>query len=107
MPDHLDSEQQKRYRSYLNVHLKKDELDIPADEQIAILQKKNRKQRWFLVINVAAILFFGYSFFLGITKLSDTLFYILGAVFVINMVMIFYQRKQIGMLIQYLEQKKQ
>lgn len=106
MPDPSNAEQQERFQSYLQIHLKKEELDSPKEEQVRLLQKKNRKQSWFLGINVAAILFFGYSFYYGITQLSSTLLYILGAVFIINVILIFYQKKQLKKMIEYLKQKK-
>lgn len=89
----------------LQIHLKKQKLDAPNDEKIRLLEKRKRSRWWMLGINVAVILFFGYSFFSGITKLSHTLFYILCAVFVINMVLIYYQTKQLSQVLQYLRDK--
>jgi magnesium-transporting ATPase (P-type) len=106
MPDSHNSEQQERFQSYLHIHLKEEERSLPQKEQVQILQKKNRKQSWFLGINMAAILFFGYSFYYGITQLSNTLLYILGGVFVINVVLIFYQKKQLNKLIEYLKSEQ-
>lgn len=105
MPTTYSSEEKERYRSYLKIHLKQEEQGLPPDEKIAILKKKDRNKWWMLAVNVAAILFFGYSFFYGITQLSDTLLYILLAVFVINVGLIFYQKKQLQELIEYLEWK--
>jgi hypothetical protein len=100
--DPHSTKQEEQYQSYLNIHLKKEECSLPVEEQIAILQKKNRKKWWLLGVNVAAIIFFGYSFFYSITQLSTTLMYILAAVFVINVGLIFYQKKQLNALIEYL-----
>lgn len=105
MPTPYSPEQQQRYQSYLNVHLKSDERSLPTNEQITVLEKKNRHRWWLLLLNAAAILFFGYSFFYNITQLGNTLFYILVAVFVINLVLIIYQKKQITELIEYLKWK--
>lgn len=105
MPDQHHPEDQERLQSYLRVHLKDDELSLTDDEQINILKKKNRKQNWFLVINIAAILFFGYSFFYNITQLGDTFLYILFGVFVLNVALIYFQKKQLTKLIDYLQHK--
>ena len=103
MPNPYSPEQQQRYQSYLNVHLKDDERALSKSEQITILEKKNRNRWWLLLLNIAAILFFGYSFFYDITQLGSTLFYILVAVFVINLLLITYQKKQITELVEYLK----
>lgn len=103
MADSYTPEQRERLQSYLRVHLKEDELSLPKKDQIALLRKKNRKQNWFLGINIAAILFFGYSFFYDITQLGDTLLYILFGVFVINVVLISFQKKQLRKLIAYVK----
>ena len=68
-----NAEQQERMESTLRVHLKNDQLQLSRDEQIEQLRKKKRKQGWYLIINIIAILFFCYSFFYGITRLSNTI----------------------------------
>lgn len=90
---------------HLHAHLKDEQLEAPNGEKIEILKKRKRSRWWMLVINIAVILFFGYSFYFGITQLSDTFFYILLAVFVINMALIYYQTKQLKELIAYLKEQ--
>lgn len=107
MVDYSDKQQQERFRTYINIHLKKDQQSLPPEEQVEALHKKDRNKWWHLAVNVAAILFFGYSFFNDITRLSETVFYVIFAVFGINVGLIFYQKKQIHQLIDYLEWKKQ
>lgn len=106
MPQAYDSEQKERYQSYLNIHLKKDQRDLPIEGKIDALEKRDRAKWWHLVINIAAILFFGYSFYFDITQLSSTLFLIIMVVFVINVGLILFQKKQINTLIKYLESKR-
>lgn len=107
MTDFSDSEEQNRLQSYLNIHLKKDELSLPAKEQVDALHKKKRNKWIQLGVNVAAILFFGYSFYYDITQLSNTFFYIITAVFAVNVGLIFYQKNQIDELVNYLQWKQQ
>ncbi len=90
----------------LRVYLKKEQLNLSTIEQIKILQKKQKVKRWHLAINIAAVLFFSYSFLFDITRLGDTLYYILLAVFVINVALILYQQKKIKELIVYLKDEK-
>lgn len=102
-----DSEQKERYQSYLNIHLKKDQRDLPVPEKIEALEKRDRSKWWHLVINLAALLFFGYSFYFDITQLGTTLFLIIIIVFVINVGLILFQKKQISELINYLKWKQE
>jgi hypothetical protein len=71
------------------------------------LQKKKRNKWIQLAVNIAAILFFGYSFYFDITQLGQTFFIIIFAVFVINVGLIFYQKNQIDELLEYLQWKIQ
>jgi len=107
MTDFSDSETQKRLQSYLTVHLKKDELSLSESEKIDALHKKKRNKWIQLAVNIAAILFFGYSFYFNITQLSHTFFIIIFAVFVVNVGLIFYQKNQIDELLEYLQWKIQ
>ena len=107
MTDFSDSETQERLQSYLTVHLKKDELSLSESEQVDALQKKKRNKWIQLAVNIAAILFFGYSFYFDITQLGQTFFIIIFAVFVINVGLIFYQKNQIDELLEYLQWKMQ
>lgn len=107
MTDFSDSETQDRLQSYLNIHLKNDELSLSESEQIEAIQKKKRNKWIQLAVNVAAILFFGYSFYFDITQLSQTLFIVIFAVFSINVGLIFYQKNQLDELLEYLHWKIQ
>ncbi len=105
MADYRQDEQ--RYQSYLRVHLKKDQRELSLPEQIEALEKRDRSRWLHLIINIAAIVFFGYSFYFGITQLGQTFFVIIMVVFGINVGLILYQKKQIKDLISYLERKEQ
>lgn len=107
MTDFRNSEEQERLQSYLNIHLKKDKESLTLDEQIEALEKRDRNKWIQLAVNIAAILFFGYSFYFDITQLGQTFFIIIFVVFIINVGLIFYQRNQIQELIEYLQWKEQ
>lgn len=102
-----DQNEQQRLQSYLNIHLKKDQLELSPEKKIEALQKRDRAKMWHIIINVVAILFFGYSFYYDITELSQTFFYIIFAVFGVNVGLILYQKKQINELISFLEWEKE
>lgn len=107
MTDFSNSEEQARLQSYLNIHLKKDKQSLPVSGKIEALHKRDRNKWIQLIVNIAAILFFGYSFYFDITQLSQTFFIIILAVFFINIALIFYQKNQIQELIDYLRWKEQ
>jgi Mg2+/citrate symporter len=105
MTDFSDNKEQERLQSYLNIHLKKDKQSLSIAEQIDELHKRDRNKWIQLAVNIAAILFFGYSFYFDITQLSQTFFIIIIIVFALNVGLIFYQKKQISELIDYLKWK--
>lgn len=106
MPEELTEEQKRKYESYLTVHLKKGERDLPTGEKITALKKRDRNKWIHLLINIAAILVFGYSFYFDITQLSETFFIIIIIVFVVNIILIFYQKYQIRKLIEFLSRER-
>lgn len=106
MQQDIPEEQKKKYESYLNIHLKKEQAELPAEKQIELLEKRDRNKWFHLLINIAAILLFGYSFYYGLTQLSQTFFIIIAAVFGINVILIFYQKRQIKSLIEYLSRQR-
>lgn len=104
--EQYSEQDQQRFESYLRAHLKKDQFGLEESEQIKALRKRDRSKWWHLLINIGAILFFGYSFYYDITQLSQTFFIIITIVFGINVGLILYQKKQIGELVAYLKWKQ-
>jgi len=107
MTDFNDRREQERLQSYLKIHLKKSSLELSEEEQIKKLEKKDRNKWIMLAVNIAAVLVFSYSYYAGITKLGSTFLIIILAVFGINVGLIFYQKKQIKELIEYLTWKRE
>ncbi len=90
----------KRMESYEKIHLRKHQ-DRPVSEKKTLLEKRKRSKFYQIILNFAIILFFGYSYYYDITSLGDTFFYVIVIVFAVNVVLLFYQRKQIDELMQY------
>lgn len=92
-----------RIETVLDYNVGKDRHDKPKNEVLQILM--HRKKRFFYItaINILALVFFGYWFFSGITELPSWIFWLLAAVFVLNLVSISWQRKQIDDAISYVE----
>lgn len=93
----------ERFDRYKRIHLKHEEIEQPLDQQLQALQKRDRNKWIQLLVNILAILFFGYSYYYDITQLSNTFLYVLVAVFIINTMLIFYQKKQISELKEYVQ----
>lgn len=94
---------EERLESYLDIHLKKDERDLPAERKLEALDKRSRNKWLQLAINLAAMIFFGYSFYYDITQLSVTIFWVITGVFAVNVGLIFWQKSQIRELRAWLE----
>ena len=97
----------KKIEAYERIHLKENQRELPPGEKVQALQGRDRN-KWLQVgLNILAIVFFGYSYYFHITRLGDTLLIILFVVFLLNMVMIFYQKRQIEKLIEYYESQQE
>lgn len=107
MTDFSKDEKQEQLQSYLKIHLKKEELSLSDEGKMEALHKRKRTKWIQLAVNIVIIPIFGYSFYYDITQLSTTFFYIIVAVFLINVGLIFYQQRQIDELIEYLQWKQQ
>ncbi|MDZ7772122.1 MAG: hypothetical protein U5K31_05185 [Balneolaceae bacterium] len=93
----------ERLESYLHIHLKKDERDLSTGDKLEALDKRARNKWIQLAINLAAMIFFGYSFYYDITQLSKAVFWVITGVFAVNVGLIFWQKRQIRELRDWLE----
>lgn len=93
-------------KAILTLHAGKNFTDFDVPSQIGLLIQK-RKRYWFMIaVNLFALTFFTYSFIGGITQLNSVVYYALGTVFVLNVLLIFYQRGQISRAVSWLEEQK-
>lgn len=96
------SEDEARYKTYVEVHLRK-KTGLSDSEKIEELKNK-LKNKWIqLFVNVAIIVVFGYMYFYGYSTFGDIFYYAIFALFLINMGLITLQKRQINELIGYLE----
>lgn len=89
--------------STLILHVGKNHADVPADVKIGLLKNKQRRQVGMALVNVVALAAFGYAFTRGTTALPGWVFTALGVVFSVNIGLLFWQRKQIGAALSFLE----
>ena len=92
-------------RAVLELHVGKNHLEVPNTVKLELLEKRVKRYRIMILVNLFALLFFSYSFISGITQIGDLVYYGLGVVFVLNMTLIFYQRKQVVQTIDYLKEQ--
>lgn len=98
------SEDEERFSVYEEVHLR-GKHDLSIEEKIDYLQKKSRNKTIHLIINVLIVISFILMLIYETKTFGDWFYYILFGVFALNMLLIYFQKKQIFSLIGYLEQK--
>lgn len=93
-------------KAVLILHLGKDFALLKREEMLTSLLKRRSRYWIMIIVNALALLFFSYSFIYGITQLNDIVYYALGTVFVLNVLLIFHQRKQLNLAVDYLERNR-
>ncbi len=96
-------EQVKKYETFLKYHLGKNFDELDQDQKRQALNARDRRFNLLMIINIAALLFFGYWFLAEVTQLPDLVLYILLAVFVLNMLSVVYQKKMLKEVQTYVE----
>jgi len=89
-------------KAVLELHVGKNFPEVPTHIQLELLEKRAKRYRIMILVNLFALLFFSYSFISGITQIGEFIYYALGVVFVLNMSLIVYQRKQVNETIAYI-----
>lgn len=94
----------ERYEMYERVHLRK-ESDLSDEEKISKLHNKRRSKWIQIIFNVVVISGLGYAYFAGYRPFVDWVYYLLAFIFVLNVVLLYWQKNQIDDLSAYLEKK--
>ncbi len=89
---------------YERVHLRSD-ADLPDEEKISKLVNKHRSKWIQIIFNVVVISGLGYAYFAGYRPFVDWVYYILGFIFVLNVVLLYWQKNQIEDLSAYLKER--
>jgi magnesium-transporting ATPase (P-type) len=89
-------------QAVLELYVGKNFESVETESMIEILIKRGKRFYLMIFVNILALIFFSYSFLNDITQISDFVYYALGAVFVMNISLIFYQRKQLNRTLEYL-----
>lgn len=92
-----------RIKAFIEVQLGKNAKAMSPDQQRLGLENKYRRLLIMLAVNIGIILFFGYSFIYDITQLGSTWLALIGLFFVLNILMLGYQWKQLNEAVQWLK----
>tara|TARA_R100001143_G_C3361345_1_gene136862 strand:- start:36555 stop:36875 length:321 start_codon:yes stop_codon:yes gene_type:complete len=92
------TEDEERLSVYEEVHLRGKQ-DLSNEEKIDYLRKKNRNKSIHFIINIVIVLFFILMLVNEQTTFGDWFYYVLFGVFALNMILIYFQKKQIVNLI--------
>lgn len=89
---------------YERVHLRTD-ADLPDEEKISKLVNKHRSKWLQIIFNVVVITGLGYAYFAGYRPFADWVYYLLAFIFVLNIVLLYWQKNQIEDLSAYLKER--
>jgi hypothetical protein len=87
----------------VRAHVRGAHPEMSDDEKLLGLKRRFKWLALMLWLNIALVLIYGYTFAQGITQLSTNVFFLILGAFIINVLLIFYQRSQLKKAIEYLE----
>jgi hypothetical protein len=87
----------------VRVHVRGASPDMTDDDKLLGLKQRFKWLAFMFGLNVVLVCVYAYTFYAGITQLSQSVFYLILGAFGVNVMLILYQRKQIGRAIAYLE----
>lgn len=93
---------EERYEMYEKVHLRSG-TDLSDEEKISKLAKKRRSKWIQIIFNAVVITGLGYAYYAGYRPFADWVYYLLGFIFLLNVVLLYWQKNQIDDLSAYLE----
>lgn len=94
----ISNHDEERFRIYEQVHLRSKQ-NLTQPEKIEELNRKLRNKSIHFILNITIILLFVYMFFNDLTTFADWFYYGLFAVFLLNMLLIQLQKRQIRALL--------
>ncbi len=98
----VDSEKIELYKQ---VHLRT-KRELSDEEKVPFLEKKRRSKWIQLVLNISIILLFAYMYTQGLTTFDDWFYYLLFGIFSLNLFLIYFQVKQINVLIDHINRER-
>lgn len=86
----------------VRVHVRGAHPDMTDDEKAEGLERRHKRLLFMLILNVFLIALYAYTFIAGITHLGEVVFWLIAVAFVLNVLLLFYQRSQLARAIAFL-----
>jgi|GEM_PF-2440144 hypothetical protein len=86
---------QEQIERYTRIFLRTTPVDAEAFEKVKQLARRKNRIQIMLGLNIVAIFLFGFSYFKGLSEMSDLMILALGGVFLLNVGLMTSQLKQI------------
>ncbi|MCH8566630.1 MAG: hypothetical protein LAT67_00145 [Balneolales bacterium] len=99
-------QEKDKLETFIQIQLGKTGEGLSLDNQIEFLKSKFKKIWLMLLLNVGVVLFFSYSFYYEITRLSTAWLNAIMIFFAVNVFFLFFQWRQLKKAIVYLEEKR-
>jgi len=87
----------------VKVHVRGASPDMTDEDKLLGLKQRFKWLALMLGLNIVLVIVYTYTFYSGITQLGQSVFYLILGAFGVNVLLILFQRKQIGRAIAYLE----
>jgi protein-S-isoprenylcysteine O-methyltransferase Ste14 len=97
----LNTKENQKLETFISIQTRGQD-GLTASEKIEVLQSRKKRMYVMIAVNFLALLFFVYSWFFGISSISDWVIYAIVVVFGVNVGMIFYQLSTLHKSVAYL-----
>jgi hypothetical protein len=87
----------------VRVHVRGANPDMTDEDKLLGLKQRFKWLALMFGLNIVLVSVYAYTFYAGITQLGQTVFYLILGAFGVNVLLIVYQRRQLGRAIAYLE----
>ena len=95
MSTQIEPLSQQQIERYTRIFLRTTPMDAEVSEKIKQLARRKNRIQIMLGLNIIAIFLFGFSYFKGLSNMSDLMILALGGVFMLNVGLMVSQLKQI------------
>ncbi len=101
--EEIQDEGRELVERMVRVHVRGAHPGMTDAEKLVGLKQRFKWLALMLGLNVVLVAVYAYTFYAGITQLGQGVFYLILGAFGVNVMLIFYQRRQLGRAIAYLE----
>jgi uncharacterized membrane protein YcfT len=99
----LQDEGRELVERMVRVHVRGANPDMTDDDKLLGLKQRFKWLALMFGLNILLVVIYAYTFYSGITQLGQAVFYLILGAFGMNVLLILYQRRQLGRAIAYLE----